>query len=169
MNKVSKILPFTIVVLTIFMATNIVFGEGVSKTIKVVFNAVKLQVNGKYTNADNLVYNNTTYVPLRKVAEMLDMSVEWNRKTNSVSISNKEKHTSSNEYVPNAETAIKIAEAVLLPIYGEEIYKERPFTAEQSGDTWIIKGSLPKGYAGGVAEVEISMSDGEILKVTHSK
>jgi hypothetical protein len=100
---------------------------------------------------------------------MLDMSVEWDRKTNSVSINNTKKRTSDNLYVPNAETAVKIAEAVLIPIYGEEIYKERPFTAEKSGDTWIVKGSLPEGYAGGVAEVEISMSDGKILKVTHSK
>ena len=34
---------------------------------------------------------------------------------------------SKNGYVPNAETAVKIAEAVLIPIYGEkQVVAERP-------------------------------------------
>ena len=33
-------------------------------------------------------------------------------------------------FVPNSETAIKIAEAVWFPIYGNDIYDKKPFVAK---------------------------------------
>ncbi|MFZ3215341.1 MAG: NTF2 fold immunity protein [Candidatus Acidiferrales bacterium] len=46
-------------------------------------------------------------------------------------------------FVPNAETAVKVAEAVLLPVYGEEqIISERPFKAALDGDVWTVTGTL---------------------------
>lgn len=78
-------------------------------------------------------------------------------------------------FVPNESTAITIAEAVLAPIYGPElIAKERPFTATLNGDTWTVKGSLPKAgpdeiVMGGVAIVKISKRNGCILLVGHSQ
>ncbi len=73
-------------------------------------------------------------------------------------------------FVPNQKTAVRVAEAVLSPIYGEEkIISERPFTAELKGDVWTVKGSLPEGYIGGVAEIRISKRTGEILGATHEK
>lgn len=38
-------------------------------------------------------------------------------------------YTSNEGYVQGSETAIRIAEAVWLQIYGEDIYKEKPFVA----------------------------------------
>ena len=75
----------------------------------------------------------------------------------------------SEGYVPNAETAVKIAEAVWLPIYGKKIYKEKPFKAILKDETWFVTGSLPKGSLGGVAEAEISKDNGCIIKISHSK
>lgn len=73
-------------------------------------------------------------------------------------------------FVPNAETAIKIAEAIWLPIYGEEIYSERPFVAKlNKNGNWIIQGTLPKGYDGGTAYAEIRKKDCKVIKVFHSK
>jgi hypothetical protein len=78
-------------------------------------------------------------------------------------------------FVPNESTAVVIAEAVLTPIYGSElIMKEQPFTATLKGDTWIVKGSLPKTgpdeiVMGGVAIVKISKRNGCILLVGHSQ
>jgi hypothetical protein len=44
-------------------------------------------------------------------------------------------------FVPNEKTAIRIAEAVLGPIYGEvQIAKERPFAATLKGGVWTIEG-----------------------------
>lgn len=73
-------------------------------------------------------------------------------------------------FVPDEETAIRIAEAVWIPIYGEEqINSEKPFKAVLVDDTWIVTGSLPEGYVGGVAEARISKTDGRILGVIHGE
>lgn len=74
-------------------------------------------------------------------------------------------------FVPNAETAIRIAEAVWIPIYGEKlIASERPFKATLRGDVWIVTGAdLPQGSLGGVAEAHISKRDGRILRVMHGQ
>lgn len=75
---------------------------------------------------------------------------------------------------PDSVTAIKIAEAVLVPIYSERVIaKERPLHAKLVGDVWAIEGTLPCGPEGAcvgrVAVVEISKKDGRILRVSHSK
>ena len=74
-------------------------------------------------------------------------------------------------FVPDEETAIKIAEAVWIPIYGgEKIKNEKPIHAKLVGDSfWEVYGSLPKGCKGGVAEAKISKSDGRIIYVCHGK
>jgi len=89
------------------------------------------------------------------------------------------------DYVPNKETAIKIAEAVWLPIYGESIYNNLPFKAILLGDTiWHVYGSLPpckyevneKGDTisitmvhGGVPHILINKSDGKIWNIYHNR
>jgi hypothetical protein len=79
-------------------------------------------------------------------------------------------------YVPDEKTAIRIAEAVLSPIYGEDkIIHERPFHATLNGDVWIVTGTLeqPKQPGlirdGGVAEIRIDMHTAAILSYTHGK
>lgn len=92
---------------------------------------------------------------------------------------------SKNDYVPNSDTAIKIAEAVWLPIYGQAIYKKTPFKASLVGDSvWFVSGSLPKSNYnindagdtvsitatfGGVPCALIDKKSGCIIKVYHSK
>lgn len=72
-------------------------------------------------------------------------------------------------FVPDKNTAIKIAEAVWFPIYGESIYTKKPYKIKLIKGVWIIEGSLPKGYLGGVPYIEIQKKDGKILKVMHGK
>lgn len=72
------------------------------------------------------------------------------------------------EYVPDAETAKKIAEAIWLPIYGTNVLNEKPYNAELKMNVWIVTGTL-KDELGGVAYIEIQKSDCKILKVTHGK
>ena len=81
-----------------------------------------------------------------------------------------QRHTPKYGYVPNEATAIAIAVAVWIPIYGAgPIANQKPYTAELVGNTWIVKGSLPKQKVGGVARAEIAKHDGRILSVTHGK
>jgi hypothetical protein len=71
-------------------------------------------------------------------------------------------------YVPNAQTAVAIAEAVLVPVYGKEkIEQEKPLHAVLSHGVWTVTGTLAEGWRGGVAEVKISQRNGRILQLTH--
>lgn len=73
-------------------------------------------------------------------------------------------------YVPDEETAIRIAVSVWIPIYGkEQIESEKPYYATLSNGIWSVSGSLPKGWIGGVAEAEISKDDGKIIRISHGK
>jgi hypothetical protein len=73
-------------------------------------------------------------------------------------------------YIPDAKTAIRVAEAVLSPIFGEEkTRKERPFLATLKDDIWTVTGHLDEGLFGGVAEIRIAKGDGAILSVSHGK
>jgi len=77
-------------------------------------------------------------------------------------------------YVPDSRTATMIAEAVLVPVYGEkQIESERPFTAKLKDGIWTVTGTLrcPDGRVcdGGVAEVRISKDDARILYMLHGK
>ena len=83
------------------------------------------------------------------------------------------------DYVPYSATAIKIAEAVLAPVYGKkQIDPERPFTAALKDGIWTVGGTLkcPDGKggtttecAGGVAMVRIAKRDARILYMMHGK
>ncbi|MBB3121583.1 NTF2 fold immunity protein [Pseudoduganella violacea] len=71
-------------------------------------------------------------------------------------------------FVSNEETAIAIAVAILIPIYGKKnIDAQKPFSAKLKGNTWVVQGSFEKST--GVAEVDISKKSGEILRVIHGK
>ena len=75
-----------------------------------------------------------------------------------------------NGFVPDEATAINIAVAIWTPIFGKaKIAKEKPYHATLKGDVWTVEGSLPEGYHGGVAHVEISKEDGRILLLYHGK
>jgi hypothetical protein len=82
-------------------------------------------------------------------------------------------------FVPDSATAVRIAEAVLIPVYGkEQIESERPFKAVLENGVWTVDGTLhcPDGKGGtttrcvgGAAEVKLSKADGRILAMIHYK
>jgi hypothetical protein len=81
--------------------------------------------------------------------------------------------------VRDSATAVAVAEAALIPVYGRKhIESERPFTATLSNGVWTVYGTLRcsdgKGgtttiCVGGAAAVEISQKDGHILRMWHPK
>jgi hypothetical protein len=79
-------------------------------------------------------------------------------------------------YIPNSVTAIKVAEAVLTPVYGEQqVVSERPFNATLVNGVWKVTGTLYcPGAAGsecdgGVAEMDITKADARIVSMSHGK
>ena len=81
--------------------------------------------------------------------------------------------------IPDAETALKIAERLLVKTYGRKhIDAEKPLRAELTGGVWSIYGTLwcsdGKGgrtnhCVGGVAKIELRQRDGKVLSVSHTK
>ena len=75
-----------------------------------------------------------------------------------------------NGVIPDSKTAIRMAEAILEPIYGtDQIKKEQPLSAILKDNVWTITGTLPKGELGGTAIVEISKSDGQVKRISHGQ
>ena len=73
-------------------------------------------------------------------------------------------------YVPNEETAIRIAEAVWLPIYGEQIRDEKPFHATLLNDSiWVVEGTIKNVSLGGTVYAEILKRNAKIVRITHYK
>ncbi|HWQ90058.1 MAG TPA: NTF2 fold immunity protein [Clostridia bacterium] len=80
--------------------------------------------------------------------------------------------TPSNGFVPDGRTAVKIAEAVIEPVFGAScLTNERPFKARLIGGVWRVTGYEPitNEWMGGVAEVHIDKTNGCILLLTHGK
>jgi hypothetical protein len=72
--------------------------------------------------------------------------------------------------IPDEATAIRIALTVWEPLYGiQDIASERPFQTNLSHGVWHVRGSLPRGLAGGVAEADIRRSDGKVLRIMHGR
>lgn len=78
----------TITFLICFAFTGITYASDFSN-IKVLFNYMSIMFNEKKVDVDNFVYNNTTYVPLRKVAELFDKEIIWLDKTKTINIKDK--------------------------------------------------------------------------------
>ena len=73
-------------------------------------------------------------------------------------------------FIPNAKVAYEVAIAVLKPIYGHYVDKEKPYKVVlDSKRYWIITGSKDSISKGGVAEVILRKSDGRVIMVTHGK
>jgi hypothetical protein len=84
--------------------------------------------------------------------------------------------TPQDGYVPDEATAVRIAEAVFIPIYGEKhVRSERPFHATLKDGVWTVKGSLGKPpkpgdiVVGGTMVAEIERATGCIKSVYHLK
>ena len=88
----------------------------------------------------------------------------------STSRSTRDSYKPKNGYVPDEQTAISMAVAVWIPIYGkEQIEGEKPYKATLKNGVWTVTGSLREGYDGGTAEAQIAQNSGCILRIIHYK
>lgn len=75
-------------------------------------NSIKVKVNGKDVAAENIVYNDRTYVPLRAIGEILGKDIIWDEATKTAHVNDKSDVSKSE---PNQEVISKI-DAYLLDI-----------------------------------------------------
>jgi hypothetical protein len=69
--------------------------------------------------------------------------------------------------VPDAETAIKIGEAVIFRFFGETPTKLVPFSATLQDGVWVVVRIPPRDAFDGYAEVHINKKDGTISFLGH--
>ena len=74
-------------------------------------------------------------------------------------------------YVPDAATATKITDVVLVSMFGEEYVKgERPFSAVLQDGVWVVRGkTFDVPHPGGSVEVKINKQSACVLSVTRGK
>src|SRR5258705_6798698 len=88
----------------------------------------------------------------------------------------------TNLRIPDAATALSIAEPALIKVYGKrQIDYERPLTATLEDGIWSVYGTLccpdRKGQrtceagkcVGGVAALKLRQGDGRVLSISHTK
>ena len=72
-------------------------------------------------------------------------------------------------YVPNEETAILISKAILIPMYGKNVFDGITLQATLVDSIWKVSGVMKKLHPGGVPYVEIKKRNGEIINAYHTK
>jgi len=60
-----------------------------AQSIEVLFNSINISVNGVKVEADNILFEGTTYVPLRAIAVILDKEVSYDADTRTALINDK--------------------------------------------------------------------------------
>lgn len=80
-----KLIMFTIISSMLFV-NSATFAQNEKINTDLYLNSVNLEVNGVTVQADNILYEDSTYVPLRKTAEMLGKVIDWNDATKTANI-----------------------------------------------------------------------------------
>src|SRR5437660_12201647 len=71
--------------------------------------------------------------------------------------------------VSDKETAIRIAEAILFPVYGEDAIRgQRPYQVTLNDEKWTVDGTVRPGFVGGSFDVVILHRDACVLECGHS-
>mgnify|MGYP000956184005 CR=1 FL=1 len=73
----------------LLMMTTPVLADSILQSINVVMDSVEVQVNGEKLDVNTILYNGSTYLPMRKVAEAVGKDVEWNSDTMTANIVSK--------------------------------------------------------------------------------
>jgi hypothetical protein len=72
-------------------------------------------------------------------------------------------------YVPDSDTAVLIANAVLNPIYGKaKIDAEKPWHTGLKDGVWTVVGTFNGKGEGGEAMIQLDMKTGAIIFVGHT-
>lgn len=72
--------------------------------------------------------------------------------------------------IPDAKSAIIVAEKILFKVYGkEQIKKQRPYNVVFQEGYWILNGTQPKPTIGGVFLIIMNSKDGKIIELTHGE
>jgi hypothetical protein len=85
-----------------------VLADSILTKIDVVLNGVNVQLEGQDVQVDSILYNGSTYLPMRKVAELVGKDIEWKQETMTANIIEKtDVKEKEGDNVPNEVNVIK--------------------------------------------------------------
>ena len=68
--------------------------------------------------------------------------------------------------VADKETAIRIAEAILFPVYGENTIRgQRPYQVTLKDGEWIVDGTVRPGFVGRSFQIVILQRDARVVEI----
>lgn len=105
---VSIAVAFSLMLTVTYAASNF-------QKIDVIFDSIAIKVNGQNVKTSNILYNGTTYVPLRAVSETLHKNVSYDEKTRTASIND-----IAQQENPVAEMRLQSGETVKIELYPQE-------------------------------------------------
>lgn len=83
-NKIGSFIAGFVV--CALLCTTVGFADDIYETIQVMKGKMNITIGGEKVDMDNFVFNDTTYVPLRQIANALDMIVTYDSQNNKVNI-----------------------------------------------------------------------------------
>ncbi len=102
----KKIFKTFIVCFVVMLTLAIGICANALETITVDLNRMNIVLDGERVFADNFVIDGTTYVPLRRIAEMLGKSVVWEKETNSALINDTDTPEITNNTTSGTDTQV---------------------------------------------------------------
>lgn len=77
---------------------------------------------------------------------------------------------SNNPKLCSKKEAINLAEKEWIKLFGVGVNEKKPFVASLKNDSiWVVQGTLPDDYLGGVPYAEINAKNCKILEISHGK
>lgn len=140
-----------------------------TKTIKAFYNNIKLTVNGKTvsTPQEPFTVDGTTYLPVRSVAEALNMDVTWDGNTNTVKITDKATSGTNTNTNTNTNTGAYIGEdkakSIALEHAGVTASQAKFAWVEMDRDDGIVKYDVEFYYGNKEYDYEINATTGAII------
>lgn len=105
---ISIVMAFTLMLTGSYAASNF-------QKIDVLFDSIAIKVNGQNISTPNILYNGTTYVPLRAVSEALHKNVGYDEKTRTAKIDD-----ISQQQNPTATIQMQNGDIIKVELYPQE-------------------------------------------------
>lgn len=90
MKKLKSLKGFVLGFLVCALLTTAANAGGIYESISVLMGSMNIFIDNEPVEIDNMVYNGTTYVPIRKISELFGKVVDYDASTDSISIMDKE-------------------------------------------------------------------------------
>lgn len=114
----------TMLTLTTLLTTTSVYATAYTTQIPVITNQMDVIVNGQRIASDNLLYDSTTYLPIRAISESVGMSVDYNDQQQTVNLKSKGKQkitTKANRGTPTKSIIKALFDSLSVFVDGKEV------------------------------------------------